>query len=53
MHIAFSNHQTTGTSMVQLIGAAHFFGPGGVSVGPAAGLPVALGPSEIQILTPL
>jgi glycosidase len=53
MRVAFSNHNTTATGTVQQIGAARFFGPGGVSSGPAAALPVIVGPSEVQLLTPL
>jgi glycosidase len=53
MQVAFSNHNTRTTSTVQQIGAARFFSDGGVSTGPAAALPIVLGPSEIQILTPL
>ena len=53
MQVAFSNVNTTGTGSVQQIAAARFFGPGGVSSGPAAALPLVLKPNEIQILTPL
>jgi hypothetical protein len=53
MQVAFSNLNTGGTGTVQQIGTARFFSPGGVSIGPAAGIPVLLGPSEIQILAPL
>ena len=53
MRVAFSNLNTAGTGVVQQIGAARFFRPGGVSIEPATGLPVSLAPSEIQILAPV
>jgi hypothetical protein len=53
MRVAFSNVNATGTGTVQQIASARFFGPTGISIGPAAALPVVLGPSEIQILAPL
>lgn len=52
MTVAFSNRGTTGSGVVQQVGAARFFGPAGVSTGPAAALPVVLQTSEVQILTP-
>lgn len=53
MRVAFSNRASTGTGTVQRIAAARFFSADGVSSGPAAALPIVLGASEVQILTPL
>jgi hypothetical protein len=52
MRVAFSNRGTSSTGIVQQIDAARFFGPDGVSIAPAAALPVVLTKSEAQILTP-
>ena len=51
MGVAFSNRGSSGSVVVQRVNSARFFGPDGVTSGPAAALPVNLRTNEAQILT--
>jgi glycosidase len=52
MTIAYSNRGTTGTKIIVRLESARFHGDGTESTGPAAAVPVALGPHEVQVLVP-
>jgi hypothetical protein len=52
LRIAYSNLGTAGKATATAIAAARFYRDGQVSTGPAAAVGIALGASEVQILTP-
>ncbi|HSB61796.1 MAG TPA: alpha-amylase family glycosyl hydrolase, partial [Vicinamibacteria bacterium] len=52
MTVAYSNRGVTGSAAVVLLPSARFHEDGRETSGPAAALPVALAPGEVQVLVP-
>jgi glycosidase len=50
MQVIYSNHGTAGTGTVRHLSAARFHDGGQVRAGSAAALPIALAPSEVQVI---